>query len=108
MADIIYIPPNFGIKKFQTEAELEGFLKRFCFEIIIRRSTRDVWQTTRDPKRRAIAYKSKTGLYVAAQLNTSRKLKPARRRSSLPRPLNAKRQFESTRSVEDNPSPRSV
>jgi hypothetical protein len=86
MAEIIYIPPNFGIKKFQTEGELKDFLKRFCFETIIRRSTRDVWETTREPKTRAIAYKSKSGLYIAAQLN-SRQLKWTRRRVSKPREL---------------------
>jgi hypothetical protein len=86
MADIIYIPPNFGIKKFQTEAELKHFLKRFCFEMIIKRPTRDVWETTREPKRRAIAYKSKAGLYVAAQLNGHR-LKPIRPRILKPRGL---------------------
>jgi hypothetical protein len=84
MADIIYIPPNFGIKKFQTEVELRAFLKRFCFEIIIRRPTRDVWETTREPKRRAIAYKSRSGLYIAAQLN-GRRLKPTRARLARPR-----------------------
>jgi hypothetical protein len=78
MADIVYIPPNFGIKKFQTEAELRDFLKRFCFELIIRRRTRDVWETSRQPKRRAIAYKSKSGSYVAAQIN-GRREKPPRR-----------------------------
>jgi hypothetical protein len=77
MADIIYIPPNFGIKKFQTEAELKNFLKSLCFEILIRRPSRDVWETNREPKRRAIAYKSRSGLYIAAQLN-GRRLRPAR------------------------------
>ncbi len=86
MADIIYIPPNFGIKKFRTEVELNHFLKMFCFEIIIRRSDRDVWETNRQPKRRAIAYKSKTGLYVAAQL-TSRKRKSTPRRIAKPQEL---------------------
>lgn len=79
MADIIYIPPNFGIKKFQTEAELKNFLKSFCFEIVIRRRSRDVWETNREPKRRAIAYKSRSGLYIAAQLN-GRRLRPVRAR----------------------------
>jgi hypothetical protein len=83
MADIIYIAPNFGIKKFQTEAELIYFLKKFSFRIIIERPTRDVWETTYEPKRRAIAYKSKTGFYVAAQLN-GRGRKPNRRRISRP------------------------
>jgi hypothetical protein len=107
MADIIYIPPNFGIKKFQTEAELKAFLKKFCFEIVIRRSTRDVWETTREPKRRAIAYKSRSGLHIAAQLN-GRNHKATLRRISKPTSLNANRGFKRKRAVEDNPSPGSV
>jgi hypothetical protein len=79
MADVVYIPPNFGIRKFQTETELRDFLQRFCFELIIRRSTRDVWETTRGPKRRAIAYKSRSGLYVTAQINGRRPVPPRRR-----------------------------
>jgi hypothetical protein len=72
MAEICFIPPNFGIKKFFSESELTNFLESFGFTLIIRRSTRDVWETTRHPKRRAISYQSKSGLYVAAQLNGRR------------------------------------
>jgi hypothetical protein len=108
MADIIYIPPNFGIKKFQTAAELKAFLKRFCFQIIIRRSNRDVWETIREPKRRAISYKSKTGLYIAAQLSSRKRNSTRRRRLSKPASLSAHRRSERTRAVEDHPSPGSV
>ena len=67
MAEIVNIPPNFGIKKFSPEVEAEAFLKRFGFEMIRRRSDRTVWETTREPKRRAISYASKTGLFIIAQ-----------------------------------------
>jgi hypothetical protein len=80
MAEIINIPPNFGIKKFSTETEAREFLERFCFVVIIRRPTRDVWETTKEPKRRAILYKNKTGLYIAALLTSGHKLKSIRRR----------------------------
>jgi len=85
MAEIINIPPNFGIKKFPTEAEAEGFLRTFGFEMIKRRSDRKVWETTREPKRRAISYASKRGMYIIAQLASDPRTERNRRRALIKR-----------------------
>ena len=62
------IPPNFGVKQFKKKTEATGFLRRFGFELILRRSDCDVWQTKEEPKVRALMFQNRDGLYVVGQL----------------------------------------
>jgi hypothetical protein len=62
------IPPNFGVKQFKKKKEATGFLRRFGFELILRRSDCDVWQTKEEPKVRALMFQNRDGLYVVGQL----------------------------------------
>src|SRR6266498_2021322 len=45
-----------------------GFLRRFGFEVILRRSHCDVWETKEKPKVRALMFQNRDGLYVGGQL----------------------------------------
>jgi hypothetical protein len=65
---IMDIPPNFGVKQFKKKKEATGFLRQFGFELILRRSDCDVWQTKEEPKVRALMFQNRDGLYVVGQL----------------------------------------
>jgi len=61
------IPSNFGVKQFKKK-RTRRLLGRFGFELILRRSDCDVWQTKEEPKVRALMFQNRDGLYVVGQL----------------------------------------
>jgi hypothetical protein len=65
---IAYIPPNFGVKEFRTGAEAGAFLKKFGFGMIRSRANYEVWETTKQPKRRALSFQDRVGIHIAVQL----------------------------------------
>ncbi|HEX9271617.1 MAG TPA: hypothetical protein VGA01_05310 [Candidatus Binatia bacterium] len=75
------IPPNFGVKQFKEKKEATGFLRRFGFEVILRRSDCDVWETKEKPKVRALMFQNRDGLYVVGQLRGAMRMdnKPRRK-----------------------------
>jgi len=70
MADVINIPPNFGIKEFDTVVQAGEFLQKFGFEVISRRSDYELWESTQKPKILAIKFEMETGRCVVKQLLT--------------------------------------
>lgn len=68
MAEVINIPPNFGIREFDTVVQAGEFLQEFGFEVVSRRSDYEVWETTKEPKIRALKFEVETGRCVVKQL----------------------------------------
>ena len=64
---VIDIPPNFGVQNFKTEEEASEYLHNLGFELILRRSDYDFYETTEEPKKRANLYQDKSGRYVVGQ-----------------------------------------
>jgi hypothetical protein len=60
--------PSLGVKQFKKKKEATGFLRRFGFELILRRSDCDVWETKEEPKVRALMFQNRDGLYLVGQL----------------------------------------
>lgn len=60
---MIDIPPNFGVKKFETEKEAIEYLQRLSFRKTVERSDYDVYETGEEPKKRATVYQDKDGKY---------------------------------------------
>ena len=70
---MIDIPPNFGAKEFETEKEAIEYLGKFEFELVLRRSDYDVYETKEEPKKRATMYQEKNGRYFVGQHVEKRK-----------------------------------
>ena len=68
MADPMDIAPDFGVKYFDTAEQAEEFLQKLGFKMINQRSDYDVWETVKEPKKRAISHEEKDGRFVAKQL----------------------------------------
>ena len=64
---MVDISPNFWVHHFATETEAIEFLERLGFTLIVRRSDYDVYETKKEPKKRATMYQEKDGRYFVGQ-----------------------------------------
>jgi hypothetical protein len=64
---MVDIPPNFGVKTFDTEEEAVEYLRKLGFTLLLRRSDYDVFETIDEPKKRATVHQDKDGRYFVGQ-----------------------------------------
>jgi len=61
------IPPDIGVKFFDTQKEAVDFLHRYGFKFLYDRDDYDVYKTTDSPQKTAIIHETEEGLWRVAQ-----------------------------------------
>ena len=64
---MIDIPPNFGVKTFESEESATEYLQNYGFKIILRKSDYDVYETEEAPQKKATLHENEEGRWVIGQ-----------------------------------------